>query len=452
MSTVDNLTDGPVGAPDSAARTGTARGRLRSGSGQAGGRTGRGGLAADRWEVGSAFPLGLPTGGGWAGPAEEFRLYGSGRQALVALLEVGRREHGWTAVHLPEYYCPEVADDVAAVLPVHRYDAGPAGVGNPPRVGVDEVLVLVSYFGTPPVRPPTPTPAAGPTVVVDATHDPLAPWLPHLGADYAFASLRKTLPLPDGGMLWSTVGAPLPPPPAPSDGQRLAAGTILSAMCLKTAYLGGAGLAKEPYLAGYADGERRLRSAGVSAVSDLSAQLLHALPVDELRVRRITNAAVLADRLATLPGLTARAYPFGVVLECDSHRRREELRRALIARAVYPAVLWTLRPGESGTRHLDYSARMLMLHTDARWTERDMARVGTLVRQVVRQEAPPARTTTAPPARTTTALLATPPATPIGTAAPVAGTVAVPPLPRPTSGRLRHRSDGNNLPPKGAPC
>lgn len=422
MSTVDNLTDGLVGAPDSPApasapaRTGAAGGRLRSTSGRAGGRTGRGGVAADRWEVGSTFPLVLPTGGGWAGPAEDFRLYGSGRQALVALLEFGRREHGWTAVHLPEYYCPEVADDVAAVLPVHRYDAGPAGVGTPPRVGVDEVLVLVSYFGTPPVRPPTPTPAAaGPTVVVDATHDPLAPWLPHLGADYAFASLRKTLPLPDGGMLWSTVDAPLPPPPAPSDGQRLAAGTILSAMCLKTAYLGGAGLAKEPYLAGYADGERRLRSAGVSAVSDLSAHLLHVLPVDELRVRRITNAAVLADRLATLPGLTARAYPFGVVLECDSHRRREELRQALIARAVYPAVLWTLRPGEAGPRHLDYSARMLMLHTDARWTERDMARVATLVRQV-RQEA-----------------------------------LAVPPLPRPTAGRL-HRLADDNLPPKGAPC
>lgn len=452
MNTVDRLTDGFGGPPDS--RTGAEIGRVRAASGRVGGRTGRDGTAADRWEVGSAFPLVLPTGGGWAGPAEEFRLYGSGRQALVALLRFGRREYGWTAVHLPEYYCPEVADDVAAVLPVHRYDAGPAGVGNPPRVGVDEVLILVSYFGTPPVRPSAPTPAAGPTVVVDATHDPLAPWLPHLGADYVFASLRKTLPLPDGGMLWSTVDAPLPPPPAPSDGQRLAAGTILSAMCLKTAYLGGAGLAKEPYLAGYADGERRLRSAGVSAVSDLSAHLLHALPVDELRVRRITNAAVLADRLATQPGLTARAYPFGVVLECDSHRRREELRQALIARAVYPAVLWTLRPDEAGTRHLDYSARMLMLHTDARWTERDMARVATLVRQV-RPEALPAPSTTA--------LSATPPATPTPTgtaatetaatetAAVVAGAVAVPPLPRPTSGRLRHRADGN-LPPKGAPC
>ncbi|MEE6259050.1 hypothetical protein [Plantactinospora sonchi] len=410
MSTVD---DRPGGAT---ARTGGPTGRAGAGHG-------RRGVTADRWEVGSAFPLVVPAGGGWAGLAESVRLYGSGRQALVALLEYGRHEYGWSAVHLPEYYCPEVADDVAAVLPVHRYDAGPAGGGEPPRVGPGEALVLVSYFGTPPVRPPTPAPT-GAAVIVDATHDPLAPWLSHLGADYVFASLRKTLPLPDGGALWSTVDRPLPPAPAPSDGQRLAAGTILAAMCLKTAYLGGAGLAKEPYLAGYVDGERRLRAAEVSAVSDFTATLLPALPVDELRVRRITNATVLADRLATLAGVTARAYPFGVVLECESHQRREELRRGLISRAVYPAVLWTLRPGEVGPRHLDYSERMLMLHTDARWTERDMTRVAALVRQV-RQAAATTRA----------------PAVPAG----------APHRPRPISRRPRHQPS-DDLPPKGAPC
>ena len=81
----------------------------------------------DRWEVGAAYPLLLPHGEGLVEPAGQSRLFGSGRQAVRALLEFGRREYGWAAVHVPAYYSPSVVPHIADLLPVRRYDSGPLG-------------------------------------------------------------------------------------------------------------------------------------------------------------------------------------------------------------------------------------------------------------------------------------------------------------------------------------
>ncbi|MFK3980863.1 hypothetical protein ACI2K4_10860 [Micromonospora sp. NPDC050397] len=362
---------------------------------------------ASRWEVGSNFALHRTTPDRTAVPAPAAppygELFGSGRQALRALVGFGRREYGWTALHLPTYYCDEVVEAVADVLPVRRYPAGPTG-GAPPVAGPGEVVLLVSYFGEPPVVPAP----AGATLVVDATHDPRAPWLPGFGADYVFASLRKTMPLPDGGGLWSLTGRPLPAAGPPSARHLAVVDRVLAAMSLKAAYLAGAPLDKQRYLARYAAAEELLHRPvngiiGISGISEFSRETLHALPVDRLRDRRIENAALLAADLAGVPGLKVRAHPLGVVLECASPERRETLRRGLIERSVYPAVLWRLAadPASAASdpagaaadsagsdpaapdavdEHVDYSRRMLFLHTDHRWGGSDMARVAELVR------------------------------------------------------------------------
>jgi hypothetical protein len=347
--------------------------------------------------VGSAYPLVESRGPGWVDIPDPIRLYGSGRQALRALLEFGRREYGWTVAHLPSYYCPEVVEDVARVIEVRRYDAGPDGAGadgagpdgagSAPVIGRSDVVIAMCYFGEPPVVPePAHSPAA---LIVDASHDPCAPWLAGSRADYVFASLRKTLPLPDGGAVWSAGGRPLPPPLPTTDQQLATVGRFLSAMCLKAAYLNGAPVVKERYLDLYAAGDAALRSPGLSGISDYSRQSLATLPVVELRRRRIDNANGLAADLATLRGARARAHPFGVVLRCDSASRREAVRAALISRAVYPAVLWRIPTGAAPAHQLDLSRRMLFLHTDFRWSREDMRRVATVVAEACRHLTPP---------------------------------------------------------------
>ncbi|QLQ35064.1 hypothetical protein [Micromonospora robiginosa] len=332
----------------------------------------------DRWEVGSSFPLTHAAGPGTTRLPSPLRLYGTGRQALLALLRMGRTELGWTAVHLPAYYCPPVADAAATVLPVRRYDAGPRGHVDPPRPGPTEAVVAVSYFGDRPADPVT----RGAALVVDSTHDPFAPWLPSTGADYVLAALRKTLPLPDGAALWSPAGHHLPAQPAPSVRHRAAAGQVLAAMCLKATYLSGSPVEKNAFLSAFAAGEAAYGSTSVSGASDYTREALPAMPVDRWRRQRTANAVVLGDALAGVVGLRAHVHPFGVVVECDSGELREALRTALVARRVYPAVLWP-QPPDAPARHLDYSRRMLHLHTDHRWRAEDMLRVAARIHDVL---------------------------------------------------------------------
>ncbi|MET7834381.1 hypothetical protein ABZS44_16365 [Micromonospora sediminicola] len=342
--------------------------------------------ADDRWEVGSSFPLMQASGPGTTRLPSPLRLYGTGRQALLALLRMGRTDLGWTAVHLPAYYCPPVADAAATVLPVRRYDAGPRGHVDPARPGRTEVVVAVSYFGDPPAAPTT----RGAALVVDSTHDPFAPWLPSAAADYVLAALRKTLPLPDGGALWSPAGHRLPAQPAPSVRHRAAAGQVLAAMCLKAAYLSGSPVEKNAFLSAFAAGEAAYGSTAISGASDYTREVLPAMPVDRWRRQRMANAVVLGDALADVVGLRAHVHPFGVVVECDSAERRDALRAALVTRRVYPAVLWP-QPPDAPRRHLDYSRRMVHLHTDHRWRAEDMLRVAARIRDALAPATGPRR-------------------------------------------------------------
>jgi hypothetical protein len=333
-------------------------------------------MPAQRWEAGAAFPYLLPAGDGWVAAPDPARWYGSGRQALRALLEFGHDRYGWTAVHLPTYYCPEVTAAVGDVLRVQRYACGPTRPGAPVAVGPREVVVTVGYFGAPPPIITT----TGAALIVDATHDPLAPWLRRTGTDYVFTSLRKTLPVPDGGALWSPAGRELPAPRPVTTAHLATVAGLLSAMCLKTGYLSGAVRHKEEYLALFDRYERGIGASGVSGISEFTSAALGVLPVADLRRRRTSNAVTLAASLTGLPGVNVRATTFGVILECDTHRLRETLRAGLIRDRVYPAVLWP-DASESPAAADDegFSRRMLLLHTDFRLGDEDLRRLAAVV-------------------------------------------------------------------------
>ncbi len=335
-----------------------------------------------RWEVGSAYPLVLPRGQGGEFPTNA-SLYGSGRQALRALVAHGKAEFGWEAVHLPTYFCPDVATDLAETITVHRYENGPVGPRVGPAAGPHDAVIAMSYFGAMPFVPRTRA-----HTIVDVSHDLTAPWIERLEADYIVASLRKTLPVPDGGAVWSTTGRKLPPAVMETPGHLATVGTILSAMCLKSAYLGGAISEKDRYLSLFTKGEVELRCAPVSGISEYSRQALRVLPMQRLREHRLKNAARLGAKLAQLPGAATTVNPFGVVVEFESGQRRDLVRQQLIEEAVYPAVLWDLPAGVVRQRQRSFSQRMLFMHTDFRWSYSDMDRVAEILRTASRRHVP----------------------------------------------------------------
>jgi hypothetical protein len=278
-------------------------------------------------------------------------------------------------VHLPTYYCPEVVEHVRATLPVRRFAASPVD-GAAPRARTGEVVVVPAFFGQPPqwladVRSAT---------IVDATHDPFAPWLADLDVDYVASSLRKCLPLPDGGVVWSPRTRPLPTEPAPGAAHDAAVGLTLSAMALKAAYLDGLTVDKGVYLDMFRRAEAVLGATRPTAISEFSREALRSFPVDSWRHRRIANIAVLARELV---GLRTIPSTFGAVLLLDSQTQRNLVRRELISRSVYPAVLWDLGDTVARQSDRDLSATILVLHADFRYDVEDMRRVGRLVASVI---------------------------------------------------------------------
>lgn len=350
----------------------------------------------DRWEHGSefhapAYRTGNPGEHPWEGQG---RLYGSARAALRALLAHGAANLGWRRLHLPSYFCQDVVS--AFKIPsieTRTYFAGPAGDERPTdldALGYGDVLLVVNFFGLRNCAPYATAREIDVQVIEDHTHDPWSDWAATSRADWCVASLRKTLPIPDGAVLWSPAGLPLPAPPVLTEEHARTALDKWAGMGLKALYLAGAPVDKDAFRQMLTSAEERFGAGEPSALSPLAAALLPTLPIAALRKERSANFQVLSAAIEGAAGIEvlhprgSSACPFSTVLCFDSAERREFVRTRLIGACVYPAVLWQLdRPvlGPIPDEHLQFSQRMLSVHCDARYGEEDMCHVASLLRR-----------------------------------------------------------------------
>jgi hypothetical protein len=345
-----------------------------------------------RWEYGGEFHW-VSAADRPAGPITPpgAVLFATGRDALSALIEMGIRRRGWRRWFLPSYLCQEVTRAIAATaIELIFYDDSPlqsSPVALPPTKPGDVVFV-VNYFGLRGAEAVRAL-AGGPAEIVeDHTHDPWSPWASTSGADYCLASLRKTLPVPDGTPLWSPQGYPLPQCPHLTQQRQSAALTKLAGMFLKRLYLDGEEVAKPMFRQFQVAGEQRIAAGPVSAPSSAAQWLLRSLPWDRWRQIRRSNHSLLTGALAGVPGIqvlqghSTDSCPFSVILQCQTPEQRQRLRTTLIARDIYPAVLWSIEDQRRSTfaEAAALSRRLLSLPCDFRYGINDLDRVAEAVR------------------------------------------------------------------------
>lgn len=231
-------------------------------------------------------------------------------------------------------------------------------------------------------------------LVEDHTHDPLSGWARTSSADYAFASLRKTLPIPDGAVLWSPRGLDLPVPLSQGPG----GGIKLEAMLLKRAFLQGAPIPREVFRRLQTLGERDLHVDRGGSASIISREFIRTVRPWLWRSRRETNVKRFLndlDRCSPVgirPALTSwpsDATPFAAVLECDTEGLRTDLRTFLVANAVFAAVHWTIPANDdplvAEARRL--STRLLTVPLDQRYGPDDVDRAVEVISAFGRQSA-----------------------------------------------------------------
>ncbi|HEY5630413.1 MAG TPA: hypothetical protein VIR16_12980 [Candidatus Limnocylindrales bacterium] len=346
---------------------------------------------------------------GWPWP-DAAPLFASGTDALAALLRWGAARHGWSRVWLPSYYCPDVPAALRAHVPgidLHAYadhdlwaPPGPASATLAPG----DVVTLANQLGVRRRPGIGGIRGAGAVVVEDHSHDLGSDWAHTSDADYAFASLRKTLPIPDGGVVWSPRGVELPAEPVTATGGA-GAEALATAIRARQRLAGSATSGRLPFRALARIAAAGSVGAGPAAatwppgspqrhgISPVSRALLPGMPLQAWRARRRANIELLADAIATPSQARLLAAPeggvaFALTLVFDTSEARAEAQRALAARAVVPTVLWPLHPSRdlgAGQADADLSGRILSVHADQRFGEADMHELAAILRDALRE-------------------------------------------------------------------
>jgi hypothetical protein len=341
--------------------------------------------AGTRWEVGGEFHLPVDTPGPhhrWPDGAVWFALGRHALQALLPRLDVPK-------LWLPDYFCHEVAEGWRELAEVELYEDDPRWPEprwESLRPGRRDAVVAVNYFGVRSGEAWRSWREQTECVLVeDHAHDPASEWATASAADYAFSSLRKTLPVPDGAILWSPRGLELPEQPAGgADGSELK----LAAMLFKGEYLaGGDDELKERFRRLQLDAEARLAESPVAGASAATREaIVRGVPLP-WRAKRAENAARLIAALhdwdAADPLFTewpADAAPLGAVFVFGSSGERDRVRDLLREAGVYCPVHWADAATSSSDRVRRLSERILTIPADWRYSAADMARIASLVR------------------------------------------------------------------------
>jgi hypothetical protein len=339
-----------------------------------------------RPEIGSEFhwdPAALRGGAASLLPARH-ELFATGCGAMSALLH---RLAPTGRLHVPSYFCTGVAEALSAQVPITWYRHLPDGQGPrwpTLRARPGDVVLAQNLFGRDQGGPwdAWMRDHPGVAVIEDHSHDPFSDWARASTASYAVASLRKTLPLPDGGLLWSPRGLDLP---APVGAESRGAQLKLAAMLLKAAWLAGRPVPKETFRELQQEGEHLLLGSAGPA-SAVTRAALPLLDVAGLRATSTRNAHAL---IAALPAstaswriLTGGPAEFRVQLVCPSEPVRDALRAHLARNGVFAAVHWRQDRGGvwSGDEEAaDLGDRMLTVPVDHRCTPSDVQRIADLL-------------------------------------------------------------------------
>jgi hypothetical protein len=348
-----------------------------------------------RWEVGSVFHWeelpacpALP----WPEPVVWYML---ARHAVLALL---RRLGGVRALWLPSFFCHDITGTWSALAEIRYYEDNPRRPHPDWRTltpAKNDVVLAVNYFGMGEGTAWAEWSADHRCLLLeDHSHDPHSEWARASRADYAFSSLRKMFPVPDGAILWSPRGHELPvlPPWRYTTG----ASGKLAALLYKSDYLAGRGTAglKEAFRRLQIASETQMELEPMLAPSPATREYLAEGAPSLWRALRRNNARRLAERLAhwkqaepLFLDIPEGAAPLGFPLLFSTAESRIWYRECLQRHDVYCPVHWPAPPFVSAvTRKL--ADRILTIPSDQRYRVRDMDRIADILCQTPPEPSP----------------------------------------------------------------
>ncbi len=308
--------------------------------------------------------------------------YADGRQALIDLY----RQNGWKRLWVPEYFCYEVLRSVERegihlkfYLDYPLFDECATLHSLPFEKG--DVLLRVNYFGLRARRSNQDLPVP---VIEDHTHDLIGDWAINSDADWCIASLRKSLPLAEGGFLWSPKGGIIKTSPKSTSENESLAYMRWRAMRTKTMFLNDLIADKRAFRADFVSTEERFDELRISAIDVESSNYIKQFDVAQWYKKKRANWNILKRKMegnlsnTVLEPECTVCTPFSFTLLFGSVTERNDFRESLIHQSVYPAILWKV-PENISSRVVDFSERVLSIHCDARYSKEDMIQLADIM-------------------------------------------------------------------------
>ena len=298
------------------------------------------------------------------------RYFASGRQALEAII----KQEKWYRIWIPAYFCYEVIQYISSLgITVQLYDDNPLLIDEDKLLSSlnyekGDVLLRINFFGLRKKRSNKNIPVP---IIEDHTHDIISEWAINSDADWCIASVRKSLPVAAGGILWSPKNKSLPKQIASTPECEKMAEIRYEAMTLKSHYLykeGDKNIFREKYLAS----EDMIENLSLSGMDTKTYELLQKIDIKHWTNVRIRNCEVaynlLSNKFKILKRQTTETInQFSLILLCESNEERDSLRQFLIKNSIYPAILWSLPNNSDFTSALNFSQNMLSIHCDGRY-------------------------------------------------------------------------------------
>lgn len=312
-------------------------------------------------------------------------LLADGRQCIVALI----RQYGWKRLWMPDYFCYEVIDTIKEQtgIEVIYYADSPfdeCKVENLPYKDGD-VLLRMNFYGMRGQRSNKKVPCP---VIEDHSHDPFGHWALYSDADWCISSIRKILPLPEGGMIWSPKGYKLEADIKNSEENEKIASIRWVGMEMKSRYLKGEDVSKDEFRRHYTETEEWFDHAEPALLDERSKTVVsRQLDINLWQGAKRNNWALLQSLLnkdvcKVLKPEDETCTMFSLILLFDTKKTRDKVRKHLIEACVYPAILWAV-PESASENARNFSERMLSIHCDGRYTEDDIRQLACIMNKAI---------------------------------------------------------------------
>lgn len=318
-----------------------------------------------------------------------YLLMADGRQCILELI----RHYRWKRIWMPAYFCYNIIEYIQnnSEIEIVFYEDYPGCydghvVATLPYADGD-VLFRMNYFGLRAFRSEQEIPVP---VIEDHSHDLVGDWAKNSNADWCIASLRKIVPIPEGGIMWSPKGYCIP-----SIYQSSATNEELSqkrwkAMDDKSKYLQGLVGDKDGFRKLYLETEDAFDELDCSSIDDRSRGYFESFDIEAWNYSKKKNWEVLNDLFLSCNVEVAcpenrELVPFSLIALFETEGKRNDVRKRMIAESIYPAVLWNV-PNLVSEKVKDFSKRMLSIHCDGRYDDNDIKIMLYKLQEVLRYD------------------------------------------------------------------